>query len=142
MELTDTQFYIICGAAAILTAVCLLLLIYCCCKCCCVGEKKKNKVTKSSGKSPKASKPRVTKCPSTTIDLHGHSRQSAIQKTRDFIWSSKQNGTKSVKIITGRGKHSPNGFPVIRETLKKMFDREGIKHTSDNRGGAVVIDLQ
>ncbi|KAH9489029.1 hypothetical protein Btru_039666 [Bulinus truncatus] len=82
-----------------------------------------------------------------TLDLHGMSRQQALQEVPQFIQNAKtryhnENGSRHVNIITGRGLHSENRFPVLKVETKKFLERVGLKFFSNSKGGQLVVDLK
>ena len=50
------------------------------------------------------------------LDLHGLTRDDALQALEQFVRSAQRLGTKAVLIITGKGKHSSQG-PVLQQAV-------------------------
>jgi DNA-nicking Smr family endonuclease len=61
--------------------------------------------------------------PEASLDLHGLNREQAREKTRFFLEDSVYQGRKTVLIITGRGKGSPDG-PVLRSDMQRYLANE------------------
>ena len=58
---------------------------------------------------------------SQQIDLHGRSQEEAQQCLQDFLSRSQTNGVQKVKIIHGKGHHSPNGESVLQELVWEIL---------------------
>ncbi|MFO7734786.1 MAG: Smr/MutS family protein [bacterium] len=56
--------------------------------------------------------------PQKSLDLHGMTQDAAVKKIRCFVSSCRKEGKLTVRVITGRGKHSPAG-PVLKEVAEK-----------------------
>ncbi|MBI5528786.1 MAG: Smr/MutS family protein [Deltaproteobacteria bacterium] len=52
------------------------------------------------------------------LDLHGRVKEEAKPLTREFIRSSRRQGLRCVRIVHGRGLHSKDRSPVLKEALK------------------------
>jgi DNA-nicking Smr family endonuclease len=61
--------------------------------------------------------------PDGSLDLHGLSREQAREKARFFLEDSVYQGRKTVLVITGRGKGSPDG-PVLRNDMESYLANE------------------
>lgn len=61
--------------------------------------------------------------PEASLDLHGLSREQAREKARFFLEDSVYQGCKTVLVITGRGKGSPDG-PVLRNDMESYLANE------------------
>ena len=57
------------------------------------------------------------------IDLHGHSREQAKAELAKFISENRRNGERCVLVVTGRGRKSPGGVSVLRESLPRWLTR-------------------
>ncbi|MEL6547040.1 MAG: Smr/MutS family protein, partial [Myxococcota bacterium] len=57
------------------------------------------------------------------IDLHGHSREQAKTELAKFISESRRGGERCVLVVTGRGRKSPGGVSVLRESLPRWLTR-------------------
>ncbi|MEM6730122.1 MAG: Smr/MutS family protein [Myxococcota bacterium] len=57
------------------------------------------------------------------IDLHGHSKDEAKATLAKFISDSRRSGERCVLVVTGRGRKSPGGVSVLRESLPRWLTR-------------------
>ncbi len=57
------------------------------------------------------------------LDLHGKTKLEAREKVQKFIEKCRVNGKRSVLIVHGRGIHSKDQIPVLKESLKAWFLR-------------------
>jgi DNA-nicking Smr family endonuclease len=57
------------------------------------------------------------------IDLHGLGRQEAHLAVNRFVALARRDGERCVLIITGRGKSSPDGLSVLRDSLPRWLSR-------------------
>ncbi len=57
------------------------------------------------------------------IDLHGFSREQAKTELSRFISNSRRAGERCVLVVTGRGRKSPGGISVLRESLPRWLSR-------------------
>lgn len=65
--------------------------------------------------------------PEAHLDLHG---QNAVQAQNSLTWFIKnayQRGLRTVLIVTGRGKNSPDGVGVLRPLLPRWLSRDPFK---------------
>ena len=64
--------------------------------------------------------------PSHEIDVHGKNRRQAIDEVHQRLLRIRA-GRKSckVRIITGRGEHTPDGIAVLGPAVKEWLDSEG-----------------
>ena len=72
------------------------------------------------------------------LDLHGHSVSDACQKAEAFYAECKQKGVFQFKLITGKGKHSPNEAQ-IKPAVLRMAKRLGWKCYVDQQNEGVII---
>ena len=56
-----------------------------------------------------------------SIDLHGHTRDTARQMLLDFILNSQLEGFKLVCIVHGKGYHSEDSRPVLKAMVNKWL---------------------
>jgi DNA-nicking Smr family endonuclease len=84
------------------------------------------------------------------LDLHGMTIQEAKAGLERFIHRSLQLGHGCIRIIHGRGQHSCNGHPVLKEHVQKWLSsrrmsRHIVAYTSarfcDGGGGALYVLL-
>ncbi len=66
--------------------------------------------------------------PQKSLDLHGMTQDAAVKKIRWFVSSCRKEGKLTVRVITGRGKHSPSG-PILKEVAEK----EAVKLKNENQ---------
>ena len=87
--------------------------------------------------------------PEREIDLHGFTAPEAELKVKNFLITSRQQGLRAVRVITGKGLHSP-GLPVLPEMMERMArtmqNEKGIKNFvwekgARERSGAMIIYL-
>jgi len=61
--------------------------------------------------------------PEAEIDLHGCTARQAQQKVESFVLAARVQGLRTVRIITGKGLHSPGEAvlpPVVEERLREL----------------------
>lgn len=61
------------------------------------------------------------------LDLHGLDREGAHAAIIEFVINSRKSGERCVLIITGRGKGSPTGISVLKETLPRWLSRAPVR---------------
>lgn len=61
------------------------------------------------------------------LDLHGLNSSQAFEALRVFIRDSWLKDLRSVLIVTGRGRNSPDGQPVLRRKLQSWLIKEPFK---------------
>jgi DNA-nicking Smr family endonuclease len=59
------------------------------------------------------------------IDLHGLGVKDAIAATAAFLRDAQQAGLDEVRIVYGKGRHSPGGRGVLREVIPRWLAAEG-----------------
>ncbi|MDY0270609.1 Smr/MutS family protein [Trichloromonas sp.] len=62
--------------------------------------------------------------PEATLDLHGLSREEALERVRHFLDNAAYHGRKTLLIVTGKGLRS-EGEPVLRVAVERYLDGEG-----------------
>ena len=89
--------------------------------------------------------------PEANLDLHG---QNAVQAEGSLTWFIKnayQRGLRTVLVVTGRGKNSPDGVGVLRPLLQRWLSRDPFKRVvlafctakaGDGGPGAVYVLLR
>lgn len=65
------------------------------------------------------------------LDLHGMTREEAKRAVDDFLRRSRQGGKRCVLLVHGRGTHSRDQLPVLKEALRTWL--------STNRFGRHVL---
>ena len=87
--------------------------------------------------------------PEREIDLHGLTAPEAELKVKNFLITARQQRLRAVRVITGKGMHSP-GLPVLPEMMehmaRSMQNDKGIKNFAWEKGarersGAMIIYL-
>ncbi len=85
------------------------------------------------------------------VDLHGLTSDEARGEVERFIDSARSSGNRCVLIIHGRGLHSKEGAPIIKERLKVWLSRGRIgklvlafttARPSDGGAGALYVLLR
>lgn len=57
------------------------------------------------------------------LDLHGTSVEAARQRVERFVLESQARGLRCVRIVHGRGRNSPSGVPVLKQSLPRWLSR-------------------
>jgi len=52
------------------------------------------------------------------LDLHGRTKEEAKPLTREFVREARRQGLRCVRIVHGRGLHSKDRSPILKEALK------------------------
>ena len=65
--------------------------------------------------------------PEAHVDLHGQNMEQAYTTLAQFVRNAYQNGKRHLIVVTGRGKNSPGGVPVLRERVQTWFTRDPFK---------------
>lgn len=104
-------------------------------------------VEKKDGKKRQAA--RIA--PQSQLDLHGLTAEEAETKTRNYLLTQKRKGLTVVRIITGKGLHSPGQGGVLRDLVEQIL-RDGRKDglltsffwekRSKEKSGAVLVQLR
>ena len=58
--------------------------------------------------------------PAEVLDLHGLTREEAVNRTGAFLGHAARQGWAAVVIVTGKGLHSPTG-PVLRQAVEQLL---------------------
>jgi DNA-nicking Smr family endonuclease len=61
------------------------------------------------------------------LDLHGLHRDDAHHALGEFIAEARRHNERCVLVITGRGKSSPDGISVLKETLPRWLSRAPLR---------------
>ncbi len=59
------------------------------------------------------------------LDLHGFGVKDAIAVTARFLEEAHAAGISEVRIVYGKGRHSPGGRGVLREVIPRWLADEG-----------------
>jgi len=65
--------------------------------------------------------------PEAHVDLHGLNMEQAYVALASFVKHAYQSGKRHLIVVTGRGKNSPGGTPVLRERVQSWFTRDPFK---------------
>jgi len=65
--------------------------------------------------------------PDASLDLHGLQRSEVAAKVRFFLQDAVHQGWRTLLLITGRGLHSSDGEPVLRNEAERFLADEGRK---------------
>lgn len=80
-----------------------------------------------------------------SLDLHGQTADEARRQTERWLEQRAAEGIRTVRVITGRGRHSP-GPPVLRGEIESLLqlltDGVVVAFWSDASGGAFQIELR
>lgn len=88
--------------------------------------------------------------PEKSLDLHGYNAIGAELRSRSFIHSCKQQGFFTIRIITGKGRHSDQGavLPDVVEDVAKEMKKQGLligfdwENKIKSKSGALIIYLK
>lgn len=59
------------------------------------------------------------------LDLHGFGVREAIAATEAFLHDAERAGVGEVRIVYGKGRHSPGGRGVLREVIPRWLANDG-----------------
>ena len=59
------------------------------------------------------------------LDLHGFGVRDAIAATEAFLADAHRADVREVRIVYGKGRHSPGGRGVLREVIPRWLAHEG-----------------
>ncbi|MFH0902727.1 MAG: Smr/MutS family protein [Pseudomonadota bacterium] len=85
------------------------------------------------------------------LDLHGLTRDAAKQRIATFIQESRRQNRRCVLIVHGRGHHSKDQIPVLKQALRSWLERGQIARSvlafttarpCDGGAGAVYVLLR
>ncbi len=65
--------------------------------------------------------------PEAHLDLHGLNAEQAYHRLVNFFRSAWYKGMRTLLLIPGRGKNSPNGFGVLRDKLQLWLTQDPFK---------------
>jgi hypothetical protein len=80
-----------------------------------------------------------------TLDLHGHTANEAVRTCERWLGQQARTGVRTVRVITGRGRHSP-GPPVLRGEIDALLSalRRTIvrRYELETGGGGFRVELR
>ncbi len=85
------------------------------------------------------------------LDLHGHSQEEARRELHQFLAACAGRGLTCVRIVHGRGHHSPNQTPVLKKQLPQWLHwKQNARYVAaftsapgqDGGGGALYVLLR
>lgn len=62
----------------------------------------------------------------SVLDLHGTTREEAKRMVKNFIEKARLNSLRCISIIHGKGYHSKDHIPVLKESLKDWLSSRSI----------------
>ena len=89
--------------------------------------------------------------PEANLDLHGQNAEQAHASLTWFIKNAYQRSLRTVLVVTGRGKNSPDGVGVLRPLLQRWLSKDPFKRvvlafctakSGDGGPGAVYVLLR
>ncbi len=89
--------------------------------------------------------------PEANLDLHGQNAEQAHASLTWFIKNAYQRSLRTVLVVTGRGKNSPDGMGVLRPLLQRWLSKDPFKRvvlafctakSGDGGPGAVYVLLR
>ena len=85
------------------------------------------------------------------VDLHGLTREEARERVARFLLDSRRAGHRCILIVHGRGNHSKDSIPVLKQAVRTWLERGQFARTvlafatarpSDGGAGAVYVLLR
>ncbi|GAA5867833.1 hypothetical protein JCM3774_005873 [Rhodotorula dairenensis] len=81
--------------------------------------------------------------PVGSVDLHGLYVQEAIEYTERAIKDGRARGLPELRIIVGKGNHSPSHVAKIKPAISSLMQRERLTARMDeHNAGVLVVQLQ
>ncbi|BGP50473.1 hypothetical protein JCM10450v2_006392 [Rhodotorula kratochvilovae] len=78
-----------------------------------------------------------------SIDLHGLYVQEAVEYTEKAIADARNKGMPELRVIVGKGNHSPSHVAKIKPAIAQLMERERLTANLDpQNGGVLVVQLQ
>ena len=65
--------------------------------------------------------------PEAHLDMHGLNAMQAFEALRGFFKGSWYKGLRTVLVVPGRGRNSPDGFGILREKLQSWLTQDPFK---------------
>ena len=85
--------------------------------------------------------------PIQEIDLHGLRPEEALRRLAQALHTARLQGSRRIRVITGRGLGNPLQEPVLRQKVEAwLMGAQGVRagargFTVVSRGGALDVDL-
>ncbi len=80
--------------------------------------------------------------PGCTTDLHGLYVQEAVHKTEEAVRDAQAKGMPELRVIVGKGVHSPQHRAKIKPAIEKMMQEQNLAAELDpHNAGVVVVHL-
>ncbi|KAJ3570016.1 hypothetical protein NP233_g4675 [Leucocoprinus birnbaumii] len=77
-----------------------------------------------------------------TIDVHGLKPEEALRKTEDAFREVLRNGQSTLRVIVGKGLHSKNGVPVVKNYIREVMKNQRIPCEVDpSNAGQLILTL-
>jgi len=65
-----------------------------------------------------------------SVDLHGFGVKDALAATERFLRDAQAAGVAEVRIVYGKGRHSPGGRGVLREVVPRWLAGDGKRYVA------------
>ncbi|TFK54249.1 DUF1771-domain-containing protein [Heliocybe sulcata] len=76
------------------------------------------------------------------VDLHGLFVKEAISYTDRAIQDARGRGESEIRLIVGKGLHSPNGMAKLEPAIKDLMQKHGLVAELDpQNSGVLIVDL-
>ncbi len=79
------------------------------------------------------------------LDLHGYTKDEALDELFDFLALAKQKNYRYVRVIAGKGIHSLNGIGVLNEAVRQYLRdcayKFSVAKINDGGDGAFNVEL-
>lgn len=79
------------------------------------------------------------------LDLHGYTQAEAKELLYEFLDEAQDYGYRRVRIVTGKGLHSPDGIGVIKELTETILTQAGHRFVeaklNEGGSGALIVTL-
>ncbi|PCH43885.1 Smr-domain-containing protein [Wolfiporia cocos MD-104 SS10] len=76
------------------------------------------------------------------VDLHGLHVKEAITFTDREIKKARRRGDAKLRLIVGKGLHSPQGMAKLKPAIEEMMQENGLlAELDENNAGVLIVDL-
>jgi len=80
------------------------------------------------------------------LDLHGYTQAEAKELLYEFLDEAQDCGYRRVRIVTGKGLHSPDGIGIIKELTETILAQAGHRFVEAKQGdggsGALIVTIR